>query len=433
MALPYWIDRFLTDERREKLARLWATLRLDFKLASRNIIRQRRRSAFGLGAVATGVVALMLAAGFFEFNYDSMREGMIRSRLGHIQVVKHGYLEAGAADPFGYIIPETSEDRKLLEAAPDVVAVAPRLSFNGLISLGESTIAFIGEGIDPAREEKASGFVVVQEGRNLAGLDSREVIMGRGLAENLGAKVGQTVVLLSTPAKGAISAIEAKVVGIFVTSTKAYDDFALRVPLKTAQTLLRTDGVHTWLVLLQRTDQTAGFVSKLAPKMQSKDIELIPWYEAPAADFYNKTVDLFSRQVNVLRFLVGVIIVLSISNTLMNNVRERIGEIGTCMALGDTRRTVLRRFLMEGAVLGLFGGVIGVLVGYGLAILISRIGIPMPPPPGMTIGYTARIFVTFGIVFNGLLLSIATAFCAGLYPAWKASRMIITDAIRHAR
>ena len=67
------------------------------------------------------------------------------------------------------------------------------------------------------------------------------------------------------------------------------------------------------------------------------------------ADFYNKTVSLFSKQVLVVKIMIAVIIVLSISNTMMTNVRERVSEIGTCMALGDRRSTILRRFLAEGA------------------------------------------------------------------------------------
>jgi putative ABC transport system permease protein len=433
MNLPDWLDRILTEERREALRRGTATLRLDLSLAARSVLRQRRRSLFGLFAVAFGVAALMIAAGFFEFNYDSMREGVIRSRLGHIQAVKRGYLESGASDPFKYIIPETSEDRLLLQSAPYVTVVAPRLSFNGLISKGESTIAFLGEGVDPVPEAKASSFVPIVEGRNLAGPDVSEVILGRGLAENLGAKVGDKVVLLATSARGAVNAVEVTVSGMFISSSKAYDDFALRLPLGTAQALLRTEGVHSWLMVLEHTDRTEYVLKKTEPKIKSSEIDLVPWYEAPMADFYNKTVELFSSQVGILRVLVAIIIVLSISNTLMNNVRERTGEIGTCMALGDTRRTVLRRFIVEGAVVGFFGGIAGIVLGLVLGGVVSYYGIPMPPPPGMTIGYTARIFITPRIVFDAMLLAVVTAFLAGIFPAWKASRMVITDAIRHGR
>jgi putative ABC transport system permease protein len=135
----------------------------------------------------------------------------------------------------------------------------------------------------------------------------------------------------------------------------------------------------------------------------------------------------------VVKIMIGVIIVLSISNTMMTSVRERISEIGTCMALGDRRLTVLRRFLVEGALIGLLGGLIGAAIGWALALLVSRIGIPMPPPPGMARGYLAGILVTPALVLDAVALSVSTAFLAGVYPAWKASNMRIIDALRYAR
>ena len=112
---------------------------------------------------------------------------------------------------------------------------------------------------------------------------------------------------------------------------------------------------------------------------------------------------------------------------------ERTREIGTAMALGVRRRRVLTLFLLEGAVLGLLAGIIGVTLGYGLAALISHIGIPMPAAPGMSRGFIAEIIITPGIAFDALLLAVFTTLAASLYPAWRASQLIIVDALRHNR
>ncbi|MBI1395604.1 MAG: FtsX-like permease family protein [Betaproteobacteria bacterium] len=409
------------------------TARLDYWLALRSVTRQGRRSAIGLVAIAAGVVSMLLAAGFFEWNYNGQREATIRSRIGHIEVVRKGYMDAGAADPFGYLIPEHSPARKLIETFPQVDTLAPRLSFNGLISLGESTISFLGEGVDPDREKKLSGALTILQGQNLSSSDAKEVILGQGLAQTLGAKVGQNVVLLTNTKSRGIGAVEVRVAGIFSTVTKAYDDYALRLPLRTAQQLLKTDGVHMWLVLLHETSQTDSTLEKMREKVGDDSLQFVPWYDTAAADLYNKTVELFSRQVFVVKVMIAIIIILSITNTMTTAVRERTAEIGTCMALGDTRRTVMRRFLAEGVVMGLAGCIVGVIAGLILARVITAIGIPMPPPPGMAQGYIAGILVTPRLVFDAVVLSVVTAFIAGLYPAWKASRLEIVDALRHAR
>ncbi len=112
---------------------------------------------------------------------------------------------------------------------------------------------------------------------------------------------------------------------------------------------------------------------------------------------------------------------------------ERIGEIGTSMALGVKRIGILRLFVSEGVLLGCLGGLLGLILGLLFAHAISGIGIPMPPPPGMARGYTGQILVTWDIALKSLALAIGTTLAASLYPAWKASRMQIVDALRHNR
>ena len=73
---------------------------------------------------------------------------------------------------------------------------------------------------------------------------------------------------------------------------------------------------------------------------------------------------------------------------------------------------------------------LGVLIGYGLSLLISYVGIPMPPPPGMVHGFTGEILVTPGLAGDALVMAVVTALLASIAPAWKASRMVIVDALQ---
>ncbi|HRO71689.1 MAG TPA: FtsX-like permease family protein, partial [Chitinophagaceae bacterium] len=228
-----------------------------------------------------------------------------------------------------------------------------------------------------------------------------------------------------------INTVEAKVSGIFVSTNQAYDDASLRLPIELAQTLVRVTGVQLWLILLHDTERTDDFLTQLRTRFpaMTNNLEFVPWYQQ--ADFYNKTVALFSQQMDILRIIIGCIIVLSISNMLIMNVLERTGEIGTMLAIGLKRRKVLLLFSIEGLLLGLTGASLGLVIGYGLAELISTIGIPMPPPPGMEEGYTGEIRITSKVLVSAFLVPLTTTALAGLYPAWKASRMQIIDALRH--
>jgi putative ABC transport system permease protein len=380
--------------------------------------------------IGIAVVAMVLAEGFVQWIFWAMREGTIRSQLGHIEAVRPGYFKSGAADPFAFIIPDGAPERAEIEKTQGVSVVAPRLSVAGLVSHGDTTISFIGDGVDPAKEKELSKAFRIVRGRDLGARDAVEVILGEGLAKNVGAEPGDTVALLANTGSGSINAIEAPMVGVFTTANQAYDDAALRLPLGLAQSLLRVKGSHIWLVLLEDTamtdSQLVHFKTRYADK--SHRLEFLPWYER--ADFYNKTVALFSAQMGVLRTIIAVIIVLSISNMLAMSVMERTGEIGTLLALGLRRREILGQFALEGLLLGLAGGVIGTVAGYVLAEIISAVGIPMPPPPGMNEGYTAAIRVSGPGLVKAFAIGSCTTVVAGLYPAWKASRLPIVESLR---
>ncbi len=400
-------------------------------LGFKHLARNRKRSSIALVIVGFGVVATLLAGGFIEWIFWAMREATIQSQLGHIQVVRPGYVSAGAADPFAFLLPGKSPIPSTVESTPGIKAVAPRLAFNGLISHNDTTVSFIGAGVDATKESHFTG-IRITAGRGLIENNS-EVILGRGLARDLGIKPGATVVLLVNLTSGGINAVELSVAGLFRTASKAYEDSALRVPIETAQELLRLQGSHAWLILLDKTDDTAKMIKQLRarfPKTEA-NVEFVPWYER--AEFYNKTVLLFSRQMFVVQIIIALIIILSISNMLVMNVLERTGEIGTLMAIGLKRRKILQQFVSEGVILGIIGATVGLALGFILAQLISAIGIPMPPPPGMEKGYTGEIQLTWSLVLKAFLLATITTTLAGLYPAWKASRLEVVNALRHNR
>jgi len=403
----------------------------EMSLAVRNVARQRRRSAMAISAIAFGVVALLLAGGFIEWVYWAMRDGTIHSQLGHLQVTRPGYLYGGMSDPYAHLLPEDSRELRQIAALDQVAAVAPRLSFSGLVSHKDSTVSFLGEGVLPEREKRLSRSLQIRDGTDLSADDPRGIILGEGLAANLGVQVGDTLILLANTRSGSVSAVEGRVKGLFFTPTKAYDDAALRVPLAMAQQLMKTPGAHRWVVLLDDTDATDKTVRDLRQTFASSNLQVVPWHDL--ADFYNKTRVLFGRQVGVIKIIIAVIVMLSISNTLMMGVLERTAEIGTTMALGARRSRILKLFLGEAATLGFIGAISGLLLGLLLAKAISAIGIPMPPPPGMARGFTGEIMVTWPLALDALLLAFGTALLAGIYPAWKASRMDIVDALRHGR
>jgi putative ABC transport system permease protein len=406
-------------------------LLLDIRLAFRNLRRNTSRTLVAVFTVASGVVAFLLAGGFIAWNLLEGREATIHSQLGHAQIVRPDFFERGIADPYAFLLPAGSLEQKAIASVAGVVSLTPRLAFSGLISHGESTVAFSGEGIDPVRERPISSRIRILAGQDLADAEQRKVLLGEGLAANLGAKPGDSVVLLTKAANGGASAVEVTVAGVFATITKSYDDYAIRLPITVAHKLMRVSGATSWVVLLDETGRTARFVEVARGLLPIDKFQLVPWREL--ADFFNKTEALFAKQMNIVKVIIGLIIVLTISNTLTMSVLERTTEIGTGLAIGLRSSVVMRIFVIEGLLIGIIGGLTGILVGYLLAMAISAVGIPMPPGPGMVHGFLAHIVVTRELVSESVMLALITTLLASILPAWKAGRMNIVDALRYSQ
>jgi putative ABC transport system permease protein len=407
-------------------SRLLAALRL----ATRNLLRHRRRTLIAVSSVAFGIAALVVARGFTEWMFFDFREATIESQYAHVQVTRPGFHEDGASDPFRYLLPPAA-GATAAEGVPHLRSLAPRLALTGLISRGEATVSFTGEGIDPAKDLTDDRSLRILQGSKLQSTDSSEVLLGRGLGVLLGANVGDNVVLLVNTPRGGINAVDARVAGIFSSVSKAYDDSALLVSIGTARRLLKVQGAHTLLMYLDDTRHTDAVAAGLRARLDPKAFEVRTWDQL--ADFYTRAVALLREQLGVVRLIVVAIILLGIGNTMMMSVVERTGEIGTTMALGVRRRAVLGQFLAEGALIGAVGGVAGLALALLVGGGIGALGIEMPPPPGLTRGYIARVLFTTPIILEAPILAIATTMLASLYPAWKASRMVIVDAIRYNR
>jgi putative ABC transport system permease protein len=404
----------------------------------RNVLRNRRRTAITLMVIVFGAMALMLAGGFFANSYQGLRERTIRNGLGHVQVVTAPFLEQGEERPLAHGIQDYRAVQARLEQLPHVVGTTGEISFVGLISNGEKSEAFLGRGVEPARE-KGIGFTTnVKDGQALSLTDSPqegaeyEALLGVGLASTLKAKVGDILTVLSTTTAGSLNGVDVKVVGLFTTGVKEFDDRALKVKLSTAQALVDSDRVSRIIIKLDETPSTEAVVAAInASGLEAggKKLRARSWSEL--ATFYHQVVRMYDAIFLVLGVIIVVLVVLSSSNTMMMAVLERVQEVGTLMAIGARRWQVLSIFILEGLFVGSLGGALGLVMSFVAIQVINSANIVLPPPPSFSSGILLKIDFVPQLCLGVFLLVSVTQTVSAFLPSIKAARLKIVDALRH--
>jgi putative ABC transport system permease protein len=401
-----------------------------FKLALRNIFRQRARSAATLAAIAIGVAGLILAGGFVQDIFIQLGEAIIHSQTGHIQITREGYREGKSRAPEQYLI-EKPEDLKarLQSSSPAINRAMARLGFAGVLNNGRRDLGIIGEGIEPAPEAEIATFMRFVQGRALKDEDEDGIVVGQGVAKSLGLQIGDRVTLLMTLSAGAVNTLDFELVGIFQSFSREFDARAVRIPMVAAKNLMDTPSAHVIVAMLEETESTAATTGLLKRELAGQGYEITAWNEL--SDFYEKTVDLYDRQFGVLRLIILVMVLLSVVNSVNMTLFERTREFGTMLAVGDRSSTVFRLIMIESVCLGTLGALLGMTIGCLAALAISAIGIPMPPPPNANLGYTALIRIVPETVFTAGAIGFVAAILATVMPARRASHLDVVDALRH--
>lgn len=399
-----------------------------WKLALRNVQRHKTRTGMTLLAIIVGVVGLILSGGFVRDIFTQLGEVLIHSQSGHLQVAKSGYFDRGGHRPDKYLLDDSEAIRSEIKKNAAVEDVMARVFFSGLLNNGRSDLPIIGEGVEPERENKLGSGMVISSGRRLNDNDANGMMIGHGLAQALKIKPGDwTNLVINTP-DGSLNSLEFEVVGTFQTFSKEYDAHAVRIPLPAAQELLATQGVNTLVVALKHTEDTESVADAFVKRFAGNGLEVNNWLKLN--EFYAQTVDMYDAQFGILRIIILLMVLLSVANSVNMSVFERVGEFGTMMALGNRSRRVFGLIMAENAIIGLTGAVGGVLVGIVLALAISAVGIPMPPPPNSDLTYTAHISIVPSVIAGAFAVGLIATVLAAILPAMRVRHIPVVDALR---
>ncbi|MBN1204299.1 MAG: ABC transporter permease [Myxococcaceae bacterium] len=414
-------------------------------LATRNLMRNRRRTAIALAALVVGVGAMVALRGLVNGQQRLILENIVFGQLGGVQVHRAGYLAHVQGSPLSLDMEDSEAVRQRIAAVPGVTGVSPRLSFGGMLSMPEPEGAADSEprtaflmllAFDPALEPRVTPkrMTWVGEGAYLSEVGAPELMLNADLARSLGARVvdagaappaEQWPALLAADRDGALNGEGVRIAGTLVSASPG-DRRVGYLPLATAQRLLRMEGRVTEYSVAVEPLEHAGRVRDALRASLGPGYEVHTWEEVFPfiAQVLGQQDFLFGLLSTV--FLLAVL--LGIVNVMLMSVLERVREIGTMLAVGMRRRSIVALFLLEGGVLGLVGGALGALLGGAVTLWLHQRGILLPSP-GANADSVIRPFVSVGYLGSAVVMAAVGAGLAALWPAWRASRLRPVEAL----
>ena len=363
------------------------------KLAWRNIFRQKRRTVLTLLTMTGGFVLSSLSIGWMNGSYNSIIFFFTNNRTGQIQVHHEGYL----ADPSIYSTIDNFEQvGSILDSIPDVRTWAPRIYTGALLALkpaGQTNNVFSSSaaasviGIDPVREQEATGFSSqIIEGEMLTSSDADtslfstgQILLGKELAITLDASAGDSLILLSQAANGAVADKRYVVVGIVSTGNAQIDRRTSYITLPDAQKLFALEGEAHEIAVLSRTlNEIDNLTTVISGRLSGRNLETDSW-KVFAKEFYNG-MKADESSLEVMIFIIVLVAAMGVLNTVLMMVLERRREFGVMKAMGTRPGFIVRMVMLEANIMGFISILLGSIISTAGLLLLSKHGIVMNPP-----------------------------------------------------
>ncbi len=405
------------------------------KIAWRSIWRNPRRSWVLISAVAVGVFAFIGVVAYLDGMSMQLVKSAVELQGGHIQVAGHGYFENPAVRTQVRQMPQVATILK--DASASDVRYASQIRAAGMISSAEHSAGIAIVGVDPVQEQQVSPVpsLVTEGGWLTDDPAAGEVILGAALAEQLGVRLRERIVLMVSDLDGAVNSGAYRIRGLFTTSSRAFERSTVLLHQEEVRTLVgfARDAVSTVAVNIDPGQEVLAVAATLRAALVGMDVEVLTWMDR------SPMLVMMDRMMNLVNVILVVILFSAIGFTLINSfimvIFERIREIGI-MAAGGVRPGQVRLLLfLEAAFIVVVGAAVGIAMAAALITWWSEVGLDLSSfAEGLSrFGAGAVIYprVVLENMVTGFVMIFVMVFLAVLYPAIKASRFKVVDAMNH--
>jgi ABC-type lipoprotein release transport system permease subunit len=415
--------------------------RIRLRLALRNLRRQKRRSALSGSAMVLAMALLVFSRAIAEGGHEDWIDAGVRMGGGHVAVQAPEYrtrrtLEYRLSPEARAAVRDALQSE---EVSSRLIASAPRLTVQGLASSSQAALPAAIMAVDPELEKSFSALhEKLVDGRWLESDDRLHAYVGARLASRLKLKEGSRFVLTAQDANGDISGQMVRVAGTFRSGIPEMDEGFIQIPLATAQEWLGVPGAVTTEALLLRNSRDVG------PVRRELESSLAGWTEEAAVLGWRESMPELDAAVRmddwadyVFHLVLFVIAATAIVNTILMSVMYRTREFGVMRALGLERGEVGRVVFIEGMILTAISGFVGMALGAAIVWGFFRNGLDFSAmwdmemeAAGIVIDPVIVPRFHWNQIFQSLFFILAIGSLSSTYPAWRATRIDVAEAMK---
>ncbi|MBU6428903.1 MAG: ABC transporter permease [Cyanobacteria bacterium REEB65] len=408
-------------------------MRLLLRLGFRNLWRNKRRTLITMSAMAFSTALLIVTLGLTEGSVRDMLDSATGLYYGHAQITAKGYRED--RDP-SRTLPAGAASQ--LAQDPAIRGAAGRVSGFALLSCGPQNNAETMPaellGVDPRQEEAVSHLSSrILAGHDLDGPATHGMLLGRELARQLNAKVGDSVVVMGQAVDGSVADALFTVRGLVDTGNSALDGSLALVGRTTLQQLLGLDGrIQQVVVALKDPMRAPQWAKQAAPRFPGAEIsswqDLLPQLTSLLA------ATGAGKFITIVVFYTGVLLVTV--NTMYMAQLERLREFAVMGAIGLKPWRLVSLIVIEGALMSSIAALFGGVAGSALSAFLETHPITLATSSQSISMAGANLQTALGTVptWDGIVLPIALMMLLGglisLFPAWRLGRLRPVDALR---
>jgi ABC-type lipoprotein release transport system permease subunit len=317
-----------------------------------------------------------------------------------------------------------------------VAAAAPRLTVSALASSASSALPVQVLGVDPAVESRFSALPEkLIDGRWLADTDVTAAVVGQGLVDRLGLSLGSRFVITAQTTRGDVQEQLVYVTGIFRTGIREVDEGMVDIPLATARHWLAAPGAVTSEAILLRDVADVGAATDALQPLLPAGARAFTWREtSPELDAAVR-VDNFGNYL--FNGILLAIVALAVLEALLVSVLHRRREFGVMHAMGLSALETSAMVLVEGVMLSVVAGAVGMGVGFGVVAILGHTGLDLTAAFGNQLSISGAVVspivhpaVNLARAWQGGAVVLALGVLSSLYPMWQASRIDVAEAMQ---